>query len=289
MKNQFLFIVVLILFSDCTQNAEIDVSYHNERIPTLNCVLYSDRDSIIADLSFSRSIISSEPFEKIDGAKIELFEDSVSVGIFKKLKSGHYLLNYLPNPGCSYTIEASTGEIYLSANVKMPSSVEYKLVRIDTLYNISNFQFNPGRHKDSNLWLSAFYYSQDSDSTESKTMLGGIYSNSLFLDQFNRSIDSWDRFSFLYDKYLKVLPVDTLSVVNISFGLMGQSKYEVAVLAISNDLSAYMKSTILAFNSDMFIDESPLNYSSVQIHSNIEGGIGIFGAINYSSKIFSRL
>ncbi len=283
MKILTVFLSVFFLLVSCERDFDISIDVNPQLC--FNCIL--NPDSLIrGSLSLSQSITDGKPFVKVNQATIELKENGKVVGILQNSGDGIYRLNRKPVSGNEYEITVvADGYPTLHASTRVPEkpSVSYQL--LDSTLK------NPGTY-------SAYYIYRISKSIHDRegvnrywhynlftTPTGivrmGVYYNvnSPLIDDFNRVTDATDEFGFHYEYYLRINDTG-MDGQDLTFELTGYRQATSYFMDADEHYDKYIKSTIKQKMND---GDNLLFSEPVQIYSNIENGLGIFGsaAISY--------
>ena len=289
-----LFLVILA----CEKEIKID---QNEYAPkaVLNCLLNPDKDTILANLSESRDMLYDKgDFPGIQGASITLFDNGANVGTFTNIANGDYILPYTVLSEHTYKIEITNTKFdNLTATTKVPkpgliSSITYDMnilnQELKTDINIT-FQDNP--NEDNYYGIASTRI--DTNKLETPPTYQGYeyyppYPSSYFCTedlvieypQNDIETDNCGTLMLFSDKTFNGNNY-TLKI-NSSYNYyqeisdtMFYTKIKVFFKTYNEDYYKYVLSTKLAQE----------NYGNpfaepVRIYNNIDGGFGIFGALN---------
>ncbi|MDO9614658.1 MAG: DUF4249 domain-containing protein [Bacteroidota bacterium] len=276
-KILFIAAVILVFFS-CEKELQTDI--HVTPKLCFNCVL--DPDSLInGSLSFSQSISENKIFTKINNAIIELKEDGQLIGLLKNSGDGIYSLEQKPITGCKYDIMIRVeGYPELNASTIIPSKPEVSFQLSNSVvhqpgYN-SYTSYTITKNIVDKIGINRYWhYRLRLSPTNIWRFAGGSYNvDSPIIDDFNRVTDATDELGFHYEYYLRIndtgkdgqiLTFDDIAYKNeINFFLDADIHYD-----------KYLKSTIKQRMND---GDNVLFNEPVQIYSNIENGLGIFGS-----------
>lgn len=245
-----------------------------------------------AHLSYTRSIDSNTSFETIDSAQVIICEDKKEWGILNTTGEGVYGLNKRSEIGKIYSVEATIkNELPLYAETTIPDRP-----MIDTL--------TVSRYEDSSFDLQIDYAIQDKvgadfywnyellfysgDMLEFKETIAHV---SPYVDSFNRKMDNFEPLGFHYHFYVR----------QTDEGIDGESLKFTKSLITSKTIDyffnadkhydKYVKSRIQSWTINEW---EMLPFSEpVQIYSNVENGVGIFGSasftcINYKERYHDK-
>ncbi|MEI8113804.1 MAG: DUF4249 domain-containing protein [Bacteroidia bacterium] len=272
-----LFSLFLVLVS-CEKDIKTDILV-NEKL-CFNCIL--NPDSLInGSLNLSRSISVNKNFTQINNAIIELKKDGQLIGIMKNSGDGIYSLNQKPTSGGRYDIRIrAEGYSELNASTIVPSKPEVSYLLTNpvvhepgynsfTSYSITkNISDKIGRN---NYW----HYRLRQSPTKIWRFVGGFYDvDSPIVDDFNRVTDATDELGFHYDYYLRINDTEMDGKSLTFYGTSYQNEINF-FMDTDEHYDKYLKSSIKQMMND---DGSLLFNEPVQIYSNIENGLGIFGS-----------
>jgi hypothetical protein len=274
------FLILFLAFSSCEKDLKTEIQVNPKLC--FNCIL--NPDSIIqGSLSFSQSISKNEPITKINDAIIELNMDGQIIDTLENVGNGKYRLNIKPCSGGLYKIRIINKEfpvLYASTTVPGKPSVTYQkgepeLHVINEYYSYSTYQTTytihdkPGINRYWNYTISKF--------NDKWHFYGGYGGNdSPFFDDFNKDIDATYENGFFYQYYLRI---NDFGFEGSSFSFKDTYSPEHVIesffLDADEHYDKYLKSSIKQMMND---DGSLLFNEPVQIYSNIENGLGIFGS-----------
>ncbi|MDP2890862.1 MAG: DUF4249 domain-containing protein [Bacteroidota bacterium] len=285
MKHIFILLILLFILFSCEKDLKTEIIV----TPKLcfNCVL--DPDSlIIGSLSLSQSISENKIFIKINNAVIELTKDGQLFGLMKNSGDGIYSLEQKPITGSKYNIKImAEGYPELSASTIVPAKPEisYQLgnpVTHGSGYNSfisytiqKNIMDQVGKNR---YW----HYRLRSRQTPTNIwgFVGGFYDvDSPIIDDFNRVSDATDDLGFHYEYYLRI---NDIGMDGETLTFNGTSYNNEINFFMDTDVhyDKYLKSTIKQKMND---GDNLLFNEPVQIYSNIENGLGIFGSVAITS------
>lgn len=272
----------LLLLVSCEKELKTEVPI-TEKL-CLNCVLNSD-STIKATLSLSHSISENNAFKKINNALIKLTQNGRPLGILQNTGDGIYTLDTKPTEGCLYEINVQTNKYKsLHAKTKIPAkpNVTYKFTDtiehhfgIETYYSYSNkitINDNPGANC---YWLYSIFYLKGNGY---RFRIAYSDVDSPLIDDFNKEIDATLPLGYDYLYYLKINDTEN-DGQTLSISLISQDKDSYFIIDADVHYDKYLKSTIKQkMNENNLLFNEP-----VQIYSNIENGLGIFGSVAITS------
>ena len=280
MRNQIFILFIFPVFISCEKDLKTDVEVNPKLC--FNCIL--NPDSVIkVSLSLSRSISATSEIQRIDGATIELKEDGKLLGHLIDKGDGKYSMANKPLIGSIYEISIiMEGYQPLFAKTRIPNKPVVSYVKsalrlqtgrgtgINYIYDVSytihdclgtNRYWNYTKSKFNDKWH--FYGGY-----------GGI--DSPFFDDFNKEIDATYENGFFYQYYLRINDFGFEGTsVDIKYTYYSEHIIESFFLDAEEHYDKYLKSSI----KQKLNDEGSLLFNEpVQIYSNIENGLGIFGS-----------
>lgn len=278
--------LTLVAFTACIRDVELDLN-NKSREYVLNCILNTEKDTVVARLTKTRNITSGESFEAVKDAEIILFENDKSVGYFTYSDSSAYFLVYNLKPGMKYRLEAETGDSKIWGETTVPKTTEASIEKRASSIEGYQVSFEDNKDEDNFYWITATGYEGASDS-QSKNIACIISSDFEYADDFNR-YTSDGTFRFEYDYYLRFSNNQLTDRISILFRPECISS-PVTVFLLSTDyhLDKYMKSSLLLERMDLNAEDMPIIYAPQPVYSNIHGGTGIFGSFTSVSQKFSR-
>lgn len=279
MRENYLFILIIILgatlFSSCEKEVTFDFEHHPKLV--LNCILNPD-STVTARLSLSRNIENNTSFQPVDDATIVLYENGTELNTLTPEGEGNYFLDHYPEPLSEYEItvlhpyfeilNASTAVPQEPVVKHQPDTILYteqgRFYWLDVYYEIHDI---PG---------PTYYWLYGKHTLHGVTYAGGGSASikAPFIDDFNRRIDTEAKYGFRYSYYVRISDVG-YDGDNLGFNRPGKTGSFFNVVSADEHYDKYIKSSIKArLNSE---DELPFK-EPVQIYSNIENGYGIFGS-----------
>ena len=288
MYKTIVIILVFINFLSCIRDVMIDEKNAPPEI-TINCILDTDKDTVIAYISYSRLIQSTQQFEPIKNAKISLFENDNNLGNFVWQDSSAYILSFSVNPGKKYRIEAKIGDKTIWAETSVPQIITASIEESSFEYDSFSITLKDNPKINSFYWVSATGY-KGVEENRNKNIACMLYSNYEFSDDFNRLTYKNGNYKFEFEYYIRIpnkyLPENNSTIIFSPQCI--NRPVEIFLLSTDYHLDKYMKSSLLMWNIDYYAEEVPIAYSPFPVYSNIHGGTGIFGSLNSVSKVFTK-
>ncbi|MBA4408622.1 MAG: DUF4249 domain-containing protein [Bacteroidota bacterium] len=286
----FIYLFCLFLVFSCEKdlNTAIDVF----KKPCFNCILNPD-SVITATVSMSKSITNEGMPDKILDAVIELKEEGKPSLFLKHIGNGKYKTDHKPSVGTKYSVEISIPNyLTLKATTIVPIRPEVKYIKgylkpkeeIKSRYSSLpfypyTFEINdkPGLNR---YWV---YSMEKYIGNNYKWDFRSMYYGPDFIqyDDFNKETDAGflNGFYFLY--YLRILDSGIGSnVFQVNEECPVDQNYRYFFMDTDEHYDKYLKSTIKQAMND---GDNLLFNEPVQIYSNIENGLGIFGSAAITS------
>lgn len=287
--RKILYILTTVLaLTACTRELEVDMEYAEPEVVVMSCM---EPDSLVrVNLSYSRYFLAvADDFRPIENATVRLEVNGTEVAVADSAQDGRYLLNYRPTEGDRLRLRAHVpGHDEVSATTVMPRGAAVSNMRIVSIESDgkSNIRFTLHDPADEdNYYLIRVIQEYQSGSVSDNTYCD-FSCNDYMLTE------GGDIFSILEsdgsgETFGTVLafPDDNIAGTDHEVSLKVRnyrgSTFYVEIVTCSRDYYLYEVSSRL-YDDDPF---SSLFSEPVQIHSNISGGIGIFGA--RSRKVYS--
>ncbi len=273
----------------------------------LNCILSQQESRQTAYLSYSSLPYSplyyqQITYDEVENAEIVLYAGEEEVGRFSRVKGvqNKYALEYTPVVGQEYTIKVFVaGEECLSSTTKMPEKVP-----VEWKGNIGSYRKRYVQPEPSGVyWLYRLNPSESKPLEENPDTLPWWYNSLLlkvatnhpYVDKFNaeeniifhnykwETITNYDfHICQFYEQYayLRIDANDTGKA--IEFIVEGEpTRYSIMVsMAVSPEYDRYIKESIQKARIHLNEDEIVAAFETDAVISNIDGGLGIFGAKN---------
>jgi len=276
-KYNFIFVCLFFAFVSC----EKDLDTRIEVSPKLcfNCIL--NPDSLIkGSLSLSRSISEAGAFVKINHATVELKKDGQFIGLMQNTGNGIYGLTFKPCSGSIYelTIKAE-GFPELHASTKVPEKPSVSCLLNDSvrIYGYTNYLTTYTIHD--RLGENHYWQFKIENRFGRKEFVVYHYDiNSVIIDDFNKVTDATDKLGFHYEYYLRIND-NGLDGKILTYTDLTHPKDCISFMDTDVHYDKYMKSSI-----KQKVNEYNSTFSEpVQIYTNIENGLGIFGSAAITS------
>lgn len=249
-----------------------------------NCIL--NPDSVIrGSLSVSQSISENNTLQKISDAIIELKKDGQVIGLMHYLSKGIYWIDSKPTSGSHYEIRISKAgypNLFASTLIPQRPLVDYqkenKELHIAGTSSYYTFRSNYSINDQSG---TNRYWKYNKRLTNGIWRFNGGYYDidSPIFDDFNKVTDATDKYGFHYEYYLRINDTGLDGKV-LSFSEEGIDGAVAFFMDTDEHYDKYLKSTIKQKMND---GDNLLFNEPVQIYSNIENGLGIFGSAAITS------
>lgn len=283
-KYSIILFSLFLTFISCEKDLKTNVEIKEKLC--FNCVL--NPDSLIrGSLRLSQSITESKTFKKVNEAIVELKKDGQTFGVMLNSGDGVYSLNIKPNSGSFYEINIKTegfSTLHASTTVPLKPSVSYQLDN-PILHNPNTFSSYFSYRITKNINDSPgtnryWHYRLRLNPSNIWRFSGGWYDvDSPIIDDFNRVTDATDELGFHYEYYLRINDTGLDGKTLTFYGTAYQNEIN---LFMDTDIhyDKYLKSTIKQKMND---GDNLLFNEPVQIYTNIENGLGIFGSAAITS------
>lgn len=280
-----IYLIVVLLFSSCEKVLETNIVV--TPLLCFNCILNPD-STIKAHLSLSRSISGINEFKKIDGAIIELKKDGKLLDYLKNESDGVYTFNEKPMEGCLYQINVQAqGYKYLNATTRIPNKPKVTFVKsvpiLEPGHGLAEvYTYSVTYAISDRSFINRYWYYKISKFADIWHFYGGYGgTDSPFFDNFNKVIDPTYKNGYFYEYYLRIND-SGFEDQSFSFQDTHYSSHIIVSFFMDTDehYDKYLKSTIKQRMND---GDNLLFNEPVQIYSNIENGLGIFGSAAITS------
>lgn len=281
-KMKFLIYLFLILTGLFCFSCEKEVVLDIQHTPALCVVSLLSPDSTIkARVTLSRALPDTGKITTVSNARVTISENGQHKWILNHAGNGYYTINEKPLPGKNYSISVEApGFDPVSGKTTVPLKPEISHFYSDTtiffesrkwyLFSV-NIRINdkPGKN-------TYWFFMPYTDNIYKGTSIMNIQMQPYF-DNFTRFNDVEARYGYVYEHYLRIADTGYDGKPLFINATTRTNAWNV-LFAADEHFDKYMKSTLkLGMVDD--IEDWPFR-TSVQIHSNIENGWGIFGAIS---------
>lgn len=249
----------------CEKEVTIDTSYPQKLC--LNCILNPD-SMIMASLTLSRDIENNSSFEPVNDATLILYTDEGLHDTLVSVGNGRYELNYKPIEGVSYNILVEHKEY---ENIRATTTVPG---RASVSWTTDTTRISPPT-SGSRVFVRVDMSVHDNSNETNYYWMESIETNAVFIDDFNRDIDTESKYGYVYSYYLRFSDVGyNGQTMDLTFTRRSGIKWY--LWSCDPHYDNYLKSTLKArLNAEK---DLPFR-EPVQIYTNIENGYGIFGAV----------
>lgn len=275
----------------CTKDLEYDFEDTEPKVVVISCV--EPNSQIKLRITYSRFFLSTAPFRTVDNAEIGLRVNGAESDAAVSFSDGYYTIDYRPQPGDRLDLNVQVpGHGTVSATTRVPAPAAVSNLRttkrVDEHGNTTctlHFNLQDPAGED-NYYLIRIRQNEGTASHYSYRPF--ICSDPLIVEQSNvvdiiGDIDGgnpnewYGRRLYFRDDNINGQNHD----MEISFGEAYESSvrnysYQMEITTLTRDRYLYEVTT------DLYSDDvsDALFSEPVQIHHNINGGIGIFAARN---------
>jgi len=281
MKNYIIyFIIILLTTYSCEDDIKLDL---NPDSPVMVVNALAGNDSLVrVHVSLSKQLQENDAQKTLTDATLSIYEEGKLLGKLKTAEDGWYEIQSRFQANLNYRVVVNHPQYEsISAETRIPSEIKIsdcKMTKSETayhfqlefqdksyskdyymilLYAVTNEVINDENYQQ-NILLS--YYSEDiifeDNLLENTTDLErNLLKGSLCFSDYNNNGEKFD-ISFY-------APIDSSAMEILTF--------KVTLLHISKDYYAYERSKIMISNRE----DLPF-YKKINLHSNINGGAGIF-------------
>ncbi len=280
-----IYLIIVLLFSSCEKVLETNIA--GTPLLCFNCILNPD-STVKAHLSFSRSISGVDEFQKIDGAIIELRKDGKLLDYLKNESEGIYTCDEKPMEGGLYEVNVQAkGYKSLNASTRIPNKPKVTFDKSAPILEPGHglaevYTYSVTYSISDRLSINRYWHYKISKFAGIWHFYGGYGGiDSPFFDNFNKVIDSTYKNGYFYEYYLRIND-SGFENQSFSFHDTHYSSHSIVSFFMDTDehYDKYLKSTIKQKMND---GDNLLFNEPVQIYSNIENGLGIFGSAAITS------
>ena len=290
--SQKLFVLVskelLFLIGICTVQVSCEKELKTD-IPIqeklcLNCILNPD-STIRASLSLSRSIRVNNTFTKANKAQIELIKDGETIEVLQNTSDGLYTLDTKPHEGSQYEIKVTVkGYPELSATTYVPKRPKVNCNITDAIVHQSGLTEYYSYSKKISIYdnneINRYWLYRFSEFPPGVWSLNGFGDvDSPLIDDFNRIIDATFPLGYYYDYYYLRINDMINNEQTLSINFTSNNNDKIFVMDVDEHYDKYLKSVI----KQKMNENNVLFSEPVQIYTNIENGLGIFGSAAITS------
>lgn len=295
MKLRLLLLILPItILNSCVKDSPLIIKSPNEVV--VNCIL---QDSTIQTLTltYSKPLDKGLYYEPVQEADVKLFKNDTLIGNFEKIGSKTWEINHLPKFNSDYKLTITiSGREVISAFTKIPSKPIISFIG-ETKYNKKFIQ----REQLNNQWVFALNAETDGrwdnpfetpKINSADKLIESIATNHTEADRFNQSGDLSDIIGDnstlpAYSFYVHLISNTDSIAFDIEAPFYDQCF--VVFRNSSDEYDKYLKSSLQKMQA--YIDENDpvVWFDENEIYSNIENGVGIFGAYTDTTFVFGQI
>ena len=253
-----------------------EIATPNLREPKMvvNCLLTQDSVQKLS-LTYTNEL-GNTAYEEVPQAIATLFEYDREVGVFSKVAYGEWQLVFKPVRGRKYTLRIQTpNHPDMTATTTFPERLPIHRLRREDKEDKRAFRI---RENTEAFWACAFSKEQDTTMLPvvirpNYRMLENIGTDYPRTDQFNMQASEADIVKY-HHHYIRMRP----TTVTRTFTLYPLYSSVVSFIAVSEEYDRYLKSSLLKMQAYESFQDPTQWLEENAIYSNIENGVGIFGA-----------
>lgn len=296
-----LFVAILLCVS-CVEEISINPKDEKPKI-AVSCLL-TNSDIQKLTLTWSKAINSGYFFDEVTEAKASLYEDSQLIGVFDKTAYAEWTLACKPEENKTYRIEVEvSGYPKLAAQTTMPAGKKIMLKGVSDKGKNKLFQsqFIPTPYwifaMQSSLKDPVYIVQQPSlEKAPSPQLFQQISTDHTAADRFNQENSVSDNGSgyghklLSYKYYVRVPPSEADKTMESLFSVQHpQTETSFIVFRYcSVEYDRYLKSVMEKKTFYESEDDPAAWFDESVIYTNIENGLGIFGAYHQDSFYFNN-
>jgi len=291
LQQQVKFLLILIIpfaITSCEKAIDVDIEETSKKI-VVNAVA-TPGDSLLAIVSTSKSIVSNDVIPMLTDAKLSLFEDGLEVSKGIQKTDGRYLFEYEIKDNSTYKIDISHSVLQdvtmmTSTTTSVPIST-IKLLPQEEGQTVFKVNFNDPLNEANYYLLSATYYGKDY-----VWETGDVYYHDRFM-YYNLELLQGQ------EKDLPYFEGNGMSGYAFSDTFFDGTNFTLKVVSYDyfpentplkfhlHSLSEEYYNYIYSRNLYQMNQGNPFS-QPVQVFSNVEKGIGIFGSYSTSTDSIS--
>lgn len=285
--TRLFYILSLLLFIQLT-SCETELAYNGagqENFLVLNAII--NPDSLFqCHVTRSNSFSEQTPIQRIDDAKVGVYEDGTWIENLKSQGDGFYASPaFKPSTGKQYALKVEHAKFKtITANTIIPEAVEAYIsdVHVDeqrytTEYTVSISDKPGADYYQVLVYRYGMYY--DSDGNEINGYILTSIETSDPVLTYNKVVDEDSGFSDYPDNVYNIFNDDLFDgqVYKLKFSIYDYSDHEPIIVfgRLNEDLYLYYSSV----QSKDYYEDNPFS-EPVRIHSNVKGGAGVLGALS---------
>lgn len=301
----FVNVLGIALLSGCVRDTSFPLPTYKQRLVML--ALFNPDSIMKVTLSKSLPVLDASPvYPPVTDAHVLCYNNAPGKALdtLRHVGNGVYIVKKKPLAGHTYTIKVQVGDLQLSATDTLPTSTSNLITIGDA--NKANPNQNPDITAFYNgkiagngiIWLGALLHRPIiSKDTAIRTEAVSLLTYATVLDSFNSSLDP-DYSQRNYRFIMRVRP-EIIGTYNIAFTVFNSIKnvldqngsLEVFTFSASSNYDRYLKSSMVASENSLNSSEgSNLNpfYEPSNTFSNVQNGLGVFGSVVSSKRIFVK-
>ncbi|MBT8191150.1 MAG: DUF4249 domain-containing protein [Bacteroidia bacterium] len=292
------FVYILFLFSlfACEETINIESTDSQKQI-VINSIISPD-SSWNVNLSYSKSIFDNSDFQYINQATVKITSLNTGQAFFlKNIGDGHYGRSLNPTEGHSYEMEVTTAEDEVAtARTYLPSVIQVDVIKKDALDEEGNETIEIDIEIEDNPEEENFYvweiveniYEENIEDPEGESYVAATLPLELELENQEENLKSLNSLLFISDSefdgtvYTTKLTLGNEIITKNGHENTNQNpsinpRFNLKVMAVSKDLFEYLRTYELYKQTDIKVTSLT---QPVDIYSNIENGLGIFGGFS---------
>ena len=290
MKKTLSILSALLLLGACTKDLDVEFDVMEPRVVVMSCV---EPDSVLSlRLTYSRFFLSSQPFRSIDDATATLTINGTSTEDATSSANGSYLFGYHPQPGDRLDLQVQVpGMDAVTATTTVPRHA-----------GIGNVRASFSNH-DKYDYTYSVRFTLDDPADEDNFYCIRVIERHRYTYEGESAVDD-EYCHFSCTDYMITESVEVGSIIDgdnmgeffgrtlyFSDNNINGHSHEVALNVDFHQNNAEALLEITSYSRDRYLYElttsrydddlfEGLFAEPVQVHCNIDGGIGIFGARN---------
>lgn len=272
LETWLIVLTLVTLLTACVE--EINTPIQGQRQIVVNCLLTLDKVQKLS-LTYTNEL-NNTAYEEVPEAIVTLYEFNQLVGEFHKVAYGEWQLAFKPVRGGRYTLKIQTpNHPDLTATTTFPEHLPIHRLRKEDKERKRAFQI---KKNTETFWACAFFKDQDTIMRPvvirpNYKMIEDIGTDYPRTDQFNMQATEANKVK-LHHHYIRMLPTATPTTFTL-YPLYGSV---VSFIAVSKEYDRYLKSSLLKMQAYESFQDPTQWLEENAIYSNIENGVGIFGA-----------
>ncbi len=289
----------IFLFSSCTE--EIPLEIESEEEVVVNCLLTTDSVQELT-LTYSKSLDGGIYSSGVDSATVTLYQDDHEIGEFVKSGSTTWKLTYSAVLGKKYNLKIDIpGEDEITASTTMPSASNLSVVS-DTIESENQYiNIFEQKKQYNNQWIFCLNAADDSSFLVNPLDTPSVSTSDVLLESIGTDHPNTDLFNQegtlsdilgddaqfpAYNYYIRLISDSTS---DITFGIEAafDSFHFVVFRNSSDEYDKYLKTSLQKMF--LYIDEDDVVqwFDEDEVYTNINNGVGIFGAYYDQEFYFS--